>query len=117
MIKDKAYPDRMPLPFTILRSGRKRSCAPMAGTLRKIVITLIGRRLTALYVSCSTIAHQLVLEFHRMRGLIRCRERGADDPEFVLGELRTWAHIVDKGLRAENWEPDRGGTANPRRRD
>ncbi len=69
----------------------------------------MGRRLTALYVSCSTIVRQLILELHRMRGLVRCRKRGSEDPEFVLGEMRTWAHIVDKGLRAENWESNRGG--------
>lgn len=81
----------------------------MAAALRKTVRTLIGRRLTALYVTCSTVVRLLIRELARMRILIRCRQRCSNDPEFILGELRIWGHIVDKGLRAENWETNHGG--------
>lgn len=76
--------------------------------MRSFIKRLVGERFVSFYRGYSVIPGVLVQELHRMLGMVRSRRRYANDLEVLLCQLRTSAHIVDKGLQADDWTRDRG---------
>jgi len=78
-------------------------------TTKMIIKKIIGQRLISIFRDYSIVPGLLLRELSRMVILIRNKRKYVDDPEVLLCELRTAAHIVDKGIQADNWEKGRGG--------
>ena len=76
----------------------------MKKALRKFIKKIVGQRFISFCRAYSVVPGLLFQELRRILTLIRVRRRYADDSEVVLCALRISAHILDKGLQADNWE-------------
>ncbi len=79
----------------------------IAQKARAAVGRWLGPRKKTLIRDYSAMPAMLAKDFRCIVAQIRLKQKHFDDPEVVLGSLRTSAHIVDKGLQAENWKPGR----------
>lgn len=79
--------------------------------LKRLAAALLGRRTTARYKQYCMLPVLLWQELRRMIIHIETPKQHADSPEVLLCNLRAAAHVVDKGLQADNWSHDRGQAA------
>lgn len=76
--------------------------------MRAFIKRVLGQRFISFCCAYSVVPGAQIRELRRILALIRCRRRYADDAEVRLCQLRTSAHVLDKGLQADKWEPGRG---------
>jgi len=76
-------------------------------TLKGFIRSIIGEEAVSLAKGYLPVVDLLYRELRRVLSLIRVKRQYRDDPEVLLSEVRTLAHVVDKGLQVNNWESNR----------
>ncbi len=74
---------------------------------RKLIGKLLGPQVKSAIRDYSDVPGLLAKDLRNLIEFIQINRKYQDDPEVLLGELRTSAHIVDKGLQANDWQAGR----------